>query len=181
MASAGPADPAGERDEPEAVRSGFDRRRFLRRGAVGLGAAWVAPQIIGVSPVGADTLFYLQIDPNTCDAVVTTSPAVVSGCEPTGWLAGQAAPVNGVDFDWTLVENVPGDCTLGFVITLDSVNATFIEAQAEAVCPSASPPSQMCVPGTFNVDLNEVTFLNIGGPPDDCVYVAFRLLVNLGS
>lgn len=126
-----------------------DRRTFIRRAAVVAGAAWVAPQII-TTPAGAQSMVWLvEIDPITCSAVATTASSLVPPCEPADWVVGEPPPVNGLDLNWTIVENNPGDCTLGMTITFTDPGALILEGVAEETCLNSSPPGEtMCVPGT---------------------------------
>jgi hypothetical protein len=160
-----------------------DRRTFIRRAAVVAGAAWVAPQII-TTPAGAQSMVWLvEIDPITCEAVFTTASSLVPPCEPADWVVGEPPPVNGLDLNWTIVDNNGGlDCTLGMTLTFTDPGAVILGAEAEETCLNSSPPGETrCVAGTA-IGMNGVSWPdNFTGNPEQCIYDVFRIRVQTGS
>jgi hypothetical protein len=160
-----------------------DRRDFLRKAGVGAavaGGAWVVPEIITAPAGAAPITWWVEIDPTDCSAVLTTSSSI--GCDPAGWAPAQTPPTNGIDLNWTIVENAgPGDCTLGFTFTISDLITTIVAAEAEETCAASSPPGESrCVTGTIDGPMTGVSFPD-NFTPEQCTYDVFRIVIVQGS
>ena len=156
------------------------RRDFLRKAGVGVavaGAAWVAPQIRSEPAGAAPVTWYLEIAATCAEVSPTTSSG--NGCEPVAWMVGETGPVNGSDLNWVLTENNGSNCLAGFSLTFSDLGITIVDATAREFCTDSSPPSSFrCVPG--NISGSTVSFPD-NSSPENCAYVGFWIIVNLGS